>query len=128
MSENETIDNSEIPTGNLEGNFGPTCASKAIVSKVLHITGRKTWRGKPSEMTSQDKIGEDGMEQKYSCQFVEEYDVVIKSEKVKTSSVYITEIMFKQLDKLVADDQSIDMIFASGKKTGALYIVKRKKI
>lgn len=127
MSKNDTRDNI-ISTDGLESNFGPTCGTKDVVKKPIHITSRHTWKGKPTEMTSKDKIDENGKEQKYSCQFEEKYTVDIKGDKLSVSSVYITELMYNQLDKLVPDDQSIDEIFHKGKKTGTLHIVKRKNL
>ena len=130
MSKNETIDKdkSEISTDNLDSNFGPTGRTKDILKKPIHVKGRQTWRGQPSPKSSQDKIGEDGKEQKYSCQIVEEFDTVIKQEETKASSFYITEMMYNQLDKLVSDDKSIDILFQEGKHTGTLYVVKRKNM
>lgn len=136
MSKNDTLDkdsnkdgnNDMISTDGLESNFGPTCATKDIVKKPIHITARHTWKGKPTEMTSKDKIDENGKENKYSCEFAEEFTVDIKGEKLQVSSVYITELMYNQLDNLVPSDQSIDAIFHAGKKTDTLYIVKRKNL
>ncbi len=128
MSKNDTLDNNTISTDGLESNFGPTCGTKDIVKKPIHIKARHTWKGKPSEMTSQDKIDENGKENKYTCEFVEKFSVDIKGERLQVSSVYITELMYNQLDNLVPDDQSIDEIFHAGKKTDTLYIVKRKNL
>lgn len=133
MSKNQTIDNNssndtEISTENLDSNFGPTCGTKDIVKKAIHVTGRSTWKGAPTEMTPRDQIGEDGKIDRFSVQFVEKFDVMIKGEKVKVSSVYITSLMYKQLDRLIPGEMSIDMMFKEGKQTGVLYIVKRKNL
>jgi len=126
MSKNETLDKNEIPTDNLEGNFGPTGKIKDIVKKPIHICGRSTWRGKPSALTAQDKIGTDGKTVKFSCQTKESFELIIHDDKVPVSSFYITELMYKQLDRLLPDGQSIDESFQEGKHTGILYVVKRK--
>lgn len=116
----------EISTDNLDQNFGPTGPLKKIVKKAIHVCGRSTWRGTPSKLTSKDKIGEDGKEPKYAMQIAEEFEVLLKDEKINVSSFYITGLMYNQLDNLVPDDTSIDMLFKEGKKTGTLYVVKRK--
>ncbi len=126
MSKNETLDENEIPTDNLEGNFGPTGKTKDIVKKPIHVCGRSTWRGKPSALTAQDKIGTDGKTAKFSCQTRESFELIIHDDKVQVTSFYITELMYKQLDKLLPDEQSIDESFQKGKQTGILYVVKRK--
>lgn len=126
MSKNETLD--EIPTDNLEGSFEPTGATKILTGKPVHVIGRSTWRGPPSELTKEEKIGDDGKEQKYACKVAEKFECTIKDEEVEASQFYITELMYNQLDRLVPDDTSIDMLFKEGKKTGTLYVVKRKNL
>ena len=126
MKDNETLDQKdEIPTDGLEKEFAPTCGTKDIASKAIHVTGRSTWRGKPSPMTSKDKIGDDGLEDKYTCSFKEDVRCTIKDEKLTVHDSYITALMYKQLDQL-AGDVSIDALFGEGKCTGVLYAVKRK--
>lgn len=126
MSENETLDKNEIPTSNLEGNFGPTGKTKDIAQKPIHVCDRTTWRGKPSALTPQNKIDPDGKAAKFSCQTKESFELEIHDDKVPVSSFYITELMYKQLDKLLPDGQSIDKSFQEGRQTGILYVVKRK--
>ncbi len=126
MSENETLDKNEIPTDNLKGNFGATGKTKDLVKKPIHICDRSTWRGKPSTLTPQDKIGTDGKTAKFSCQTKESFELTIHDDKVTVTSFYITELMYKQLGKLLPDGQSIDESFQEGRNTGILYVVKRK--
>jgi len=126
MSENKTLDENEISTESLDSNFGATGKTKDIVQKPIHICGRSTWRGKPSALTAQDKIGPDGKTAKFSCQTKESFELTINDEKTPVTSFYITELMYKQLDRLLPDGQSIDESFQEGKYTGILYVVKRK--
>ena len=116
----------EIPTEHLESNFGQTGKTKDIAKKPIHVCGRKTWRGKPSTLTAPEKIGADGKTAKFSCQTRESFDLEIDGTLVPVSSFYITELMYNQLDKLLPDEQSIDMAFQEGKQTGILCAVKRK--
>ena len=126
MSKNETLDKNEIPTESLDSNFGPTGKTKDLIKKPIHICGRSTWRGKPSALTAQDRIGPDGKTAKFSCQTKESFELTIDDEKTPVTSFYITELMYKQLDKLLPNGESIDMAFQEGKHTGILYVVKRK--
>lgn len=122
----------EISTDNLSKDFGPTIPLKDVAGKPMHVCGRQTWRGKPSPQSSQDKIGEDGKEDKFSCQTTEEFEGNVTKDgnksKVKANSVYITALMYRQLGDLAPDNVSIDILFKEGKTTGVLYGVKRKSL
>jgi len=120
----------EISTENLSKDFGPTISLKDAADKPMHVCGRQTWRGKPSPQTTQDKIGDDGKEDKFSCQTTEEFEGYIKKDnkKVKSNSIYITALMYRQLGDLAPNDISIDILFKEGKTTGVLYGTKRNSL
>jgi len=126
MKDNETLDN-EIPTDGLEKEFALSCGTKDISGKPIHVTGRNTWRGAPSPMTSKEKIGDDGYEDKFSCSFKEEIQCTIKGEKCTVHNSYITALMYKQLAQL-SGKISIDILFEEGKTTGTLYAVKSPQL
>jgi len=130
--QNNLNESNEISTDNLSKDFGPTLPLKEIAGKPMHVKGRQTWRGKPSPQSSPDKIGEDGKEDKFSCQTVEEFEGTVTKDgnkvKVKANSVYITAVMYKQLGDLAPDNVSIDILFKEGNTTGVLYGVKRKSL
>lgn len=130
--QNSLNESDEISTDNLSKDFGPTIPLKDVAGKPMHVCGRQTWRGKPSPQSSQEKIGEDGKEDKFSCQTAEDFEGSVTKDgtkvKVKANSVYITALMYRQLGDLAPDDVSIDILFKEGKTTGVLYGVKRKSL
>ena len=123
-SKMSTNDQNEIPTTNLNKPIEKTLGSKEIQDKVIHVCGRSKFRGKPSPMSSADKIGEDGKEEKYTISTVEQFELEYRDEgKQKISTFFVSDVVYGQVGRLA---DNIDELFQQGKHTGPLVLCKKQ--
>ena len=114
----------EISTDNLNKPIPKTLRINHIEGKVIHVNGRNTFMGKPSQFTHEDKLI-DGKEEKFVISTVETLSLQYKDEGVqKISNFFVTEIVYDRIGNLA---ENIEELFENGKNTGPCVVCKMWK-
>lgn len=117
MSENEKIDLTDYGGENL-----PSVGIAKIASKEINIDGFKHVRGKPSQYTNKENIGEDGLTDYYTITTQEVFDLEYKKEVQPIKSFFVTKTFENQINRV----KDIQEKFKNGAVVGPCKVVKRK--
>lgn len=91
-----------------------------IVSRIINIKDFHTIRGRPSQFTSQNSIGEDGMTDYHIIDTVESFD--IKGQQV--GSFFVTSAIVKQIQRV----PNYQTELKSGKLFGPCKVGQKKSV
>lgn len=120
---NKMNEMNEISTENLNKPIPKTVGTTVIRNKTIHVNGRSTFMGDPSDYAKQEDLI-DGKERKFTISTVEKFDAKYKEEKIQPiNNFYVTKIIYEQIGRL---DKNIDELFEKGSKTGGLVVCKVK--
>jgi len=89
-----------------------------ILGKIINIKDFRTNRGKPSQYTPKDAIGEDGLTDYNIIDTVETFDV----NKIMISSFFVTPAIVKQIQRV----PNYQLELAAGKVFGPCKIGQKK--
>jgi len=91
-----------------------------ILGRIINIKNFRTNRGRPSQFTPQNSIGQDGMTDYHIIDTVESFD--IKGEQV--SSFFVTPAIVKQIQRV----PNYQTELASGKLFGPCKVGQKKSV
>ena len=117
MTQIETINPANIP----KPSYAPTENINKVAGKAFFITGYTHNRGKPTEYTPSDKIGEDGLTDYFTITTEESFPLAHKGEQQEINHFYVTSYIGSQIDRIL-NGASLD-----GKRIGPCKAVKRQK-
>ena len=94
---------------------------KQIEGKEVHITGFRHTRGKPTQYTRADQIGEDKLTDYYTITTRENFDLEYKGEVKPINGFFVTEAISKQINRV----ENIQERFKAGDVIGPCKPVKK---
>jgi hypothetical protein len=119
MSTKETINPAEAPQVELSKSLG----IKKIEGKAFYITGINHTRGKPTQYTKKEDIGEDGKTDYYTIKVEKGFPLVYKDEgEITIDSFFVNKIVFDQVERIPNAIEGLE----SGARFGPCKTVLRK--
>jgi hypothetical protein len=119
MSTKETINPAEAPQVELSKSLG----IKKIEGKEFFITGINHTRGKPTQYTKKEDIGEDGKTDYYTIKVEKGFPLVYKDEgEVTIDNFFVNSIVYQQVERIPNAIEGLE----SGARFGPCKTVLRK--